>query len=71
MGTIIAEPKCLGQVYEVQTDPSDSEMFKIQVDTTNYNAKLKIVRAYTIDLVYWVAKPGLLYPVVLWGRGLG
>ena len=32
LGTIIVGPEWLSQVYEAQTDPSDSKMVKIQVD---------------------------------------
>ena len=60
LGTIIVEPKWLGQVYEAQTNPFDSEMVKLQVDATWQNMEFKIVRVHGLDLVYREAKPGLL-----------
>ena len=43
LGTIIVELESLGQVYEVQTDPSDSEIVRIIVDAISLNAKFKIL----------------------------
>ena len=60
LGTIIVEPTWLGQVYEAQTNPSDSEMVKIQMDAISQNAKFKIVIMHGLDLVDWEAKLGLL-----------
>ena len=60
LGTIVIEPEWLGQVYETQTDPSDSEIVKLQADATSQNAKFKIVRVHGLDLVYQEAKPALL-----------
>ena len=60
LGTIIVEPEWLGQVYEAQNDPSDSEMVKLIADATTQNAKFKIVRVHGLDLVYREAKSGLL-----------
>ena len=60
LGTIIVEPIWLGQVYEAQTGPSDSEIVKLQADATSQNAKFKIVQVHGLDLVYWEAKLGFL-----------
>ena len=60
LGTIIVEPEWLGQVYEAQNNPSDSEIVKLRADATNQNAKFKIVRVHGLDLVYWEAKLGLI-----------